>query len=70
MSDREKATALLARIPDCKIDVVIAYLQGVCDAVDIPNAETVGAMNELDAGGGKLFTGNTEDLFADLLSEG
>ena len=70
MSDREKATALLARIPDYKIGVVIAYLQGVCDAVDIPNPETVEAMNELDAGGGSLFTGSTEDLFADLLSEG
>lgn len=32
-----------------------------------PNAETVAAMKESDAGGGEVFTGSVEDAIADVL---
>ncbi len=70
MSDRERATALLAQVPDHQIRIIIAYLQGVIDAsADIPNDETIAAMKELDAGGGEVFTGSTADMISAILAE-
>lgn len=41
MSDRERAKALLAQIPDYKIEIVLAYLQGIYDAtVETTDSET------------------------------
>lgn len=31
------------------------------------NAETIASIEELESGGGTLFTGSTEELFAELL---
>ena len=36
---------------------------------EIPNAETISSMAELESGGGILFTGSTEALFAELAEE-
>ena len=36
---------------------------------EIPNAETISSMAELESGGGTLFTGSTEALFAELAEE-
>lgn len=36
---------------------------------EIPNAQTRAAIEELDNGGGELFTGSTEELFKKILSE-
>lgn len=36
---------------------------------EIPNTETISSMAELESGGGTLFTGNTEALFAELAEE-
>ena len=36
---------------------------------EIPNAETVSSIEELENGGGTLFTGSTEALFAELMEE-
>ncbi|WP_158591355.1 hypothetical protein [Roseburia sp. 1XD42-69] len=36
---------------------------------EIPNTETISSMAELESGGGTLFTGNTEALFAELTEE-
>lgn len=36
---------------------------------EIPNTETVSSMTELESGGGTLFTGSTEALFAKLAEE-
>ena len=33
----------------------------------MPNAETIASIEELENGGGILFTGSTEDLFAELM---
>lgn len=55
MSDREKAVQLLNAVPDYKIQYVIAYLQGVTTGEEIPNADTIAAMQELENGGGECF---------------
>ena len=66
MSDRERANALLAQVPDYQIRIIIAYLQGVIDAsADIPNDETIKAIEALERGEGESFD-TVEDLFADL----
>ena len=70
MSGREKANLLLSQIPDYKIEIVLAYLQGVYDAsVEIPNEETVAAFKEIEEGGGHLFSGSAKDLFAELAED-
>ena len=66
MSDRERANALLAQVPDYQIRIIIAYLQGVIDAsADIPNIETIAAIEALERGEGESFD-TVDDLFADL----
>lgn len=70
MSDREKAKFLIDQIPEYKIELVLAYLQGVFDgASEIPNNETIEAFKEIEEGGGHLFSGSTEDLFAELAED-
>ena len=67
MSDREKAKHLIDQIPEYKIELVLAYLQGVFDGVsETPNKETIAAFKEIEEGGGHLFSGSTEDLFIEL----
>ena len=39
------------------------------DSAELPNDETIAAMEELENGGGEHFTGSTEDFFR-YLSEG
>lgn len=67
MSDRERAKQLLDSVPDYKIQYVIAYLQGVTAGENVPNEETLEAMQELENGGGEHFSGSTEDLFRMIL---
>lgn len=59
MSDREKAVELLNDIPDYKIGYIVSYLQGylngLTDGEEIPNADTIAAMEELENGGGECF---------------
>ena len=70
MSDREKAKILIDQIPEYKIELVLAYLQGVFDgASETPNKETIEAVKESEEGGGYLFSGSTEDLFTELAEE-
>ncbi|MCI8829967.1 MAG: hypothetical protein K2P02_03940 [Lachnospiraceae bacterium] len=66
MSNREFAKSLIDQIPDSKIYYIIAYLQGAAIPMEIPNAETLSSMEELEHGGGTVFTGTTEALFAEL----
>ena len=55
MSDREKAKHLIDQIPEYKIELVLAYLQGVFDGVsETPNKETIAAFKEIEEGGGHL----------------
>lgn len=48
---------------------VISCLQGAAVPDEIPNTETIAAIEELENGGGTLFTVSTEDLFAELMGE-
>ncbi|MCH5267301.1 MAG: hypothetical protein J1E62_03060 [Lachnospiraceae bacterium] len=70
MSAKEKAIQLLEKVPDYKIDCIIAYIEGIiAGATNIPNEDTIAAFVEGDAmlldGSGQRYT-NTDDLFADL----
>ena len=67
MSNRELAKTLIDQIPEGKLLYIIPYLQGATIPDEIPNAETLEAMEELDSGGGHTFTGSTEDFFAELM---
>ena len=67
MSYKELAKNLIDQIPDSKMYYIVAYLQGAAVPAEIPNAETIASMDELESGGGTLFTGSTEDLFAELM---
>lgn len=70
MSEREQALRLLDTVPDYKMGYVVAYLQGVTVGEDeTPNAETLAAMQELEDGGGEVFSGSTEDFFKMLLEK-
>ena len=70
MSDREKAKILIDQMPEYKMELVLAYLQGVFDGVsEISNNETIAAFKEIEEGGGYLFSGSTEDLFAKLAED-
>lgn len=69
MSIRELAKSLIDQIPESKMYYVISYLQGAAVPDETPNAETIAAIEELENGGGTLFTGNTEDLFTELMED-
>lgn len=67
MSSKELAKNLIDQIPESKMYYIIAYLQGAAIPEETPNAETLEAIHELESGGGTVFTGSTEDLFAELM---
>ena len=67
MSDRERAKSLIDLIPESRLLYVISYLQGAAVPDETPNAETLAAFAELENGGGHVFTGSTESLFAELM---
>lgn len=69
MSYKELAKSLIDQIPDSKMYYIVAYLQGAAVQEEIPNAETIDSIEELENGGGTLFTGNTETLFTELMEE-
>lgn len=72
MSEREKAIALLERIPDYKMAYVVGYLQGLSagESAEVPNATTVAALEEVNemirTGSGQHFEGTAADFFAML----
>jgi DNA-damage-inducible protein J len=47
----------------------IVLRRGLPFDVSIPNAETVAALKEADAGGGQIISGSTESAFGDILDE-
>ena len=69
MSCTELAKKLIDQIPDSKMYYIVAYLQGAAVPEEVPNAETIASIEELENGGGTLFKGSTEDLFAELMEE-
>lgn len=66
MSNRDFAKSLIDRIPESKLLYIIAYLQGAAVPDEIPNDETMEAMEEvenmIESGKGERFTGNTGDF--------
>lgn len=69
MSNRELAKNLIDQIPESRMYYVISYLQGAAIPDEIPNAETIAAIEELEAGGGTVFTGSTDDFFKQLMED-
>ena len=69
MSNRELAKSLIDQIPESRMYYVISYLQGAAVPDEIPNTETIAAIEELENGGGTLFTGSTEELFVKLMED-
>ena len=69
MSNRDIVKNLVDQIPESKLLYVVAYLQSVIVPDETPNAATIAAMQELENGGGELWTGSTKDLFAMLDAE-
>lgn len=69
MSNREFAKNLIDQIPESKLFYIIAYLQGAAVPDETPNAETLEAFAELNNGGGTLYSGTTEGLFAELMED-
>lgn len=76
MSTREYAKELIDQIPESRLIFVVPYLQGAAipDDVEVPSAETLAAINEVDdmirSGKGEHYEGSTADLFSQLLAEG
>ena len=69
MNYKDIAKNLIDQIPDSKMYYIIAYLQGAAVPEEIPNTETISSIDELDNGGGTVFTGSTEFLYAELMED-
>lgn len=54
----------VCRLLDCQPGDLLEYVPD-----EVPNAETLAAIHELDNGGGEHFTGSTEELVNKLLDE-
>ena len=54
----------VCRLLDCQPGDLLEYVPD-----EIPNAETIAAIKELDNGGGEHFTGSTEEFVERLLDE-
>mgnify|MGYP000562040520 FL=1 len=54
----------VCRLLDCQPGDLVEYVPD-----EVPNAETLAAIRELDNGGGEHFTGSTEEFVEKLLDE-
>lgn len=59
-----KTIDTVCRLLDCQPGDLLEYVPD-----EIPNAETIEAIKELDNGGGERFTGSTEEFVKKLLDE-
>ena len=59
-----KTIDTVCRLLDCQPGDLLEYVPD-----EIPNAETIAAIKELDNGGGEHFTGSTEEFVKKLLDE-
>lgn len=69
MSEREYAKILIDQVPEDRLDYIIALIKDSVNEEEIPNAETLEAMDELLNGGGYRFTGTTEEMVEELLRD-
>ena len=70
MSNRERVMEIVSSMPEYRITGLLAFLQSY---EDIPNEETIEAMQEVDSmiqtGAGQHFKGKASDFFAMLDGE-
>lgn len=70
MSNKELAIQLLDKVPESKMYYIIGILEGAAiPEEEIPNAETIEAMNELQNGGGEIFEGSAHDFLQMMLED-
>ena len=78
MRNREQVLQAVNAMPESMLGYVLAYIQGLITNVatnqeDIPNAETIAAMQEVNemirTGSGERWQGSTADLFEAILAE-
>ncbi len=63
MSTREIAQNIFDSLTEEQLNTFITLFK----AHETPNAETINAINEIESGGGTLFTGTTDELFSKLM---
>ncbi len=71
MSDRERAVQLLNAVPDDKMAYVIGFIQGltIVEGMEIPNHETIEAIEELKNGGGEVYEGSAHGFVQMMLED-
>lgn len=69
MSTRELAYNIIDQMSEEQLERLVMFLKGYFPQKNIPNAETLEAFDELDNGGGFVFSGATEQLFNELAEE-
>ena len=71
MSNKDRIVNLLDTVPEYKLGYILAYIQGIVadETSMIPNADTLESMAELENGGGHVFEGTAEELFAELIAD-
>lgn len=63
MSNKELAIQLLDKIPESKMYYIIGILEGAAiPESEMPNTETIEAIEELKNGGGEVFEGSAHDF--------
>lgn len=74
MSSRDQVIQIVDAMPEYQVDGLLDFLRlFIGDKRDIPNAETIAAMQEVDemirTGSGQHFQGTAEEFFAMLDAE-
>lgn len=67
MSTRERALCILDGLTDKQIEAFVTLFGGYKG--EEPNEKTRAAIEEIENGGGTLFTGSTYDLFKSLAED-
>lgn len=70
MSNKELAIQLLDKIPESKMYYILGVLEGAAiPESEVPNEETIEAIEELENGGGKVFEGTAHDFLQMMLED-
>ncbi len=70
MSNKELAIQLLDKIPESKMYYILGVLEGAAiPESEVPNKETIEAIEELENGGGRVFEGTAHDFLQMMLED-
>lgn len=70
MSNKELAIQLLDKVPESKMYYIIGILEGAAiPELEMPNKETIEAIEELQNGGGEVFEGSAHDFLQMMLED-